>query len=263
MSTTTLTAASHRVTTPRVLHAEWHKLRTLRSTWITLLAGSALTIATGITIGATYTPAGGDSDMDPVLLVLIGTQFTQISLAVLAILVTAGEYPTGMIRATMTAVPRRPPVLWAKSAVFAATAFATSLATAFITFPSAQLFLQGTDQETSLTDPGILRTLFTSSAGLTLLGLLALGLGALLRSVPGANGAFIGGVMILPEVLRMLPYDVVADAAKYFPAKCLETLTTAHPDPGAPSPGMALLAMALWAASTLTPAALLLKHRDV
>ncbi|MEV8310656.1 ABC transporter permease [Streptomyces flavidovirens] len=253
----------HPVTPARVLRSEWHKLWTLRSTWITLLTASTLTLGIGVLMGVTYTPGGGDGDVDTVVLTLIGIQFSQIALAVLGILSTASEYSTGVIRASLTAVPRRLPVLWSKAAAFGAVAFTLTLITAVVTFLAAQLFLSGTDQAASLGDPGVTRALAGSAAGLTLLGLIALGLGALLRSVPGAIGAFIGGVMILPEVLAMLPYDVVSDAVEYFPSKAVEALTSAQAVPGAASPGAALLAMVLWAAASLATAGAVLKRRDV
>jgi ABC-type transport system involved in multi-copper enzyme maturation permease subunit len=259
MTTATL---PYRVTPARVLRSEWHKLWTLRSTWITLIVTSALTAAMGAGLGAAY-DGSGEGEMDTVLFVLLGTQFAQINLGVLGILATAGEYSTGQIRATMTAVPRRLPVLWSKAAVLAAVAFPLTLATNLLTFPLAQCFLSGTDQSASLGDPGVLRALAGNAAGLTLLAVLALGIGALARSVPMAIGAFIGLVMILPEILAMLPYEIVDDAVRHFPGKALEALTTAQPMPGATSPGAALLAMLLWTAVTLAVAATVLRRRDV
>ncbi|CAM5610621.1 ABC transporter permease [Streptomyces purpurascens] len=258
----TTTALPHRVTPARVLRSEWHKLWTLRSTWITLAVTSALTAAMGAGLGAAY-DGSGEGEMDTVLFVLLGTQFAQINLAVLGILATAGEYSTGQIRATMTAVPRRLPVLWSKAAVLAAVAFPLTLATNLLTFPLAQSFLSGTDQSASLGDPGVLRALAGNAAGLTLLAVLALGIGALVRSVPMAIGAFIGLVMIVPEILAMLPYEFVGDAVRHFPGKALEALTTAQPLPGATSPSAALLAMLLWTAATLAAAATVLRRRDV
>ncbi|MEV4335352.1 ABC transporter permease [Streptomyces sp. NPDC049597] len=258
-----MSTTAYRLTTPGVLRSEWHKLWTVRSTWAALLSASLLTLGVGLVMGATYETGGGDGDVDTVVLTLIGIQFAQVAFGVLGILVTAGEHANGMIRATMTTVPRRLPVLWSKAAVFTVAAFAVSLVTALVTFPAAQVFFAGTDQEASFGDPGVLRALVGSSAAVTLLGLIALGLGALCRSVPGANGAFIGGVMILPEVIGMLPYDIVHDALQYFPDKTAVVLMSADPVPGAPSPGAALLAMVLWAAATLAAAALLLRRRDV
>ncbi|MER5888315.1 ABC transporter permease [Streptomyces sp. NPDC001941] len=254
---------ARRLTTARVLRSEWHKLWTLRSSWITLLTASVLTLGIGLFMGGTYESDGSDSDVDVVVIVLIGMQFSQVALAVLGILCTAGEYANGMVRASLTAVPRRLPVLWSKAAVFGSVVLVLTTATHLVTFLGAQAFLHDTDQAASLGDPGVLRAVLGSAAGLTLLGLTALGLGALLRSVPGAIGAFVVAVLALPEVIGLLPYEAVRDAVAYFPAQCLRALGSAHPVPDAASPATALLALALWAAGTLALAGTLLKRRDV
>ncbi|MCG7528914.1 ABC transporter permease [Streptomyces sp. OfavH-34-F] len=260
--TTAAVPHPYRITPLRVLHSEWHKLRTVRSSWITLGPAVVLVLGVGIAMGATYSSGGGDSDVDTVVLVLYGSLLASLCTVVLGILVTAGEYSTGLIRASLTAVPRRLPVLWAKAAVFSATVFTVMFATGLLTFTAAQFFLQDTDQAASLTDPGVLRAVAGNAAGVTLLGLIALGLGALLRSVPGAIGAFVGGVMILPEVITMLPYDVVETAVRYFPTQAAGVLGSATPLPHAAAPGPALLALLLWASATLVAAAVLLRRRD-
>ncbi|MFJ7530244.1 ABC transporter permease [Streptomyces griseus] len=255
--------ARYRVTPTRVLRSEWHKLRSLRSSWITVVSAIVMVLGVGLIMGGTYTSSGGDSDVDTVVLTLYGSMLGQLCLVVLGILMTAGEYATGMIRSSLTAVPARLPVLWAKAAVFATTVFTVMFATALVTFAAAQAFLHDTDQAASLTDPGILGALAGNATALTLMGLLALGLGALLRSVPGAIGAFIGGVMILPEILGMLPYEAVERAIRYFPTQAAGALGSATPIPGTISPGPALLALSLWAGTTLAAAALTLDRRDV
>ncbi|MFC9948264.1 ABC transporter permease [Streptomyces pratensis] len=260
---TTATAPSpYRVTPRRVLRSEWHKLWSLRSTWVTLLSAAAVILGVGLLMGATYTSDGGDSDVDTVVLVLYGTLLGQLCVTVLGILVTAGEYSTGMIRSSLTAVPRRLPVLWAKATVFTVVAFFSMSATALITFLAAQLLLDGTDQAAGLTDPGILGAIAGNAAGITLLSLIALGLGATLRSVPGSIGAYIGGVLILPEVLGMLPYDAVDSALKYFPTQAAGVLGSATPLPDAAATGPALLALCLWAGASLGAGAVLLRRRD-
>jgi hypothetical protein len=250
------------VTPARVLHSEWHKLWTLRSTWFNLALIPVLTLGTGIAIGSSY-ESGDATELDTVLLVLLGMQFSQIIVGVLGILSTAEEHSTGLVRSTMAAVPARLPVLWSKAAILGTVGFLTALATNLVTFPLVQTLLTGTDKEASLGDPGVLRALVGNAAGLALIAVLAVGIGALIRSVPTSVGVLIGVVMILPEVLRMLPYDVVDDAVRHFPGKALETLTHADPTPGMTSPGSALLALFIWTAAVLTAAAFLLKRRDV
>ncbi|MFE0423184.1 ABC transporter permease subunit [Streptomyces sp. NPDC058953] len=258
-----MNATAHRLTPARILRAEWHKLWTVRSTWITLLTAVAFTVGLGIAIAATYEDGGGDADMDVLVLTLIGFQFAQVALAVLGILLTAGEYSTGMIRSSMTAVPRRTPVLWSKAAVFGTVALAVTLITTFATFFLTQLLYAGTDQAASIGDPGILRGLLGSAAGVTLLAIIALGTGALVRSVPGAIGGFITLALIVPQTLLALPYDIVRDAVDYFPAEAFAALNTSERLADGASPGAALLALVLWAAGTLLAAAARLKRRDV
>ncbi|MFG3347310.1 ABC transporter permease [Streptomyces sp. NPDC048018] len=251
------------ITPARVVRSEWHKLWTVRSTWATLLTSVVLVLGVGVLMGVTYTSGGGDSDVDTVVLTLYGSQLGGIALAVLGVLLTAGEYATGLVRATLTAVPRRLPVLWAKAAVFTGVVFTLSLLTALLTFQVAQVFLDDTDQAASLTDRGVLAAVAGNAAGVTLLGLVALGLGATLRSVPGALGAFVGGVIVLPEVLGMLPYEGVETLVRHFPTQAAGALGSATPLPDAASPAEALLALVLWATAALALPAALLTRRDV
>ncbi|MFB7079750.1 ATP-binding cassette domain-containing protein [Streptomyces sp. NPDC056308] len=134
----------YRVTATRVLRSEWPKLRSLRSSWITLVSASALVLGIGVITGATYTSGGGDSDVDRVVLVLYGSVLGTLCTVVLGILMTAGEYSTGLIRASLTAVPRRLPVLWAKAAVFTVTVFVVMFTTALLTFVIALCLWAGT-----------------------------------------------------------------------------------------------------------------------
>ncbi|MFD4635628.1 ABC transporter permease [Streptomyces sp. NPDC058284] len=255
------TRAAYRLSTKGILRSEWHKLWTLRSTWITLITAAALVLAIGITMGITYD--GDDAEIDTVVFTLFGTQLSQICLAVLGILVIAGEYSTGMIRASLTAVPNRLPVLWSKAAVFTGVAFTVCLVTNVGTFLTAQIWLSDSDKKLSLADDGVLAALTTSAASLTLLSLIALGLGALLRSVPGAIGAFVGCVLILPEVAAMLPFGPVETAVSYFPAQAASSLGSVARVEDTIAPGTALLTLALWAAALIAAASVLLKRRDV
>ncbi|MEU5954768.1 ABC transporter permease [Streptomyces sp. NPDC047525] len=266
MSTATPTAptttAPYRLTTPGILRSEWHKLWTLRSTWIMLGLASVFTVVLGMILAATYTPSP-DDEIDPVTYALLGTQIGQVAIAVLGILITAGEYSTGMVRATMAAVPRRLPVLWAKTAVFGTVALGTLVVTNFVTFPLAQMFLGGTDLEAALGDPGIARALAGSAAGTALIGVIVLGLGSAMRSVPGTIGAYVGGLILLPQLATMIPNDTVQDALGYFPLPAAESLAALHTSSGDLSPGAGLLALCVWAVASLAAAAYLLKRRDV
>ena len=142
----------YRVTGGRVLRSEWAKLWSLRSTWITLALGFVFLVAFGL-IAAAQFKSRYDSGrhMDPdfatstaLSLSLFGTNFAQLALGVLGVLVTAGEYSTGMIRSTLAAVPRRLPVLWSKSAVYGLVSLVVGLVGVFIAFPVASGIVSGT-----------------------------------------------------------------------------------------------------------------------
>ena len=113
-------AERSRVTQARVALSEWTKFHSLRSTRWSLLVGMLLTVAFPIIFSvvteqrwATLSAAdrAGRSGLD---IALAGVNVAQLAIAVLGVLVISGEYSTGMIRATFTAVPKRLPVLWAK-----------------------------------------------------------------------------------------------------------------------------------------------------
>ncbi|MFJ8948062.1 hypothetical protein ACIRG4_33285 [Streptomyces sp. NPDC102395] len=121
-------ARAYKVTGVRVLRAEWAKFWSLRSSWVILAIAVVLLIALGAIASATYSPGtvgqdgppgpgSGSGEQDAVSLALLGVTFASLAVGVLGVLLSAGEYTTGMIRSTLTAVPRRLPVLWSKAAV--------------------------------------------------------------------------------------------------------------------------------------------------
>ena len=111
------------VTQARALRSEWTKLRSVRSTRWSLLAAVVLTIGIAALATAVFrnhwagmSPADR-ADFHPLELNMAGVQLAQLAIGVLGVLVITAEYSTGMIRASMTAVPARLPVLWGKAGV--------------------------------------------------------------------------------------------------------------------------------------------------
>ncbi|MGZ6962315.1 MAG: ABC transporter permease, partial [Ilumatobacteraceae bacterium] len=112
------------VTPSRVIRSEWLKMRTLRSTWLTMAL--AIVSIPGIGLAIAWSTANDWLKMrprerlhfNPLADPLSGFNLAQLAIGVLGVLIIAGEYPAGMIRATLAAVPARLPVLWAKLAVF-------------------------------------------------------------------------------------------------------------------------------------------------
>src|ERR1700716_914657 len=129
-----------RVTQLRVARSEWTKLRTLRSTRFTLFAGVALTIVFAV-IPALVNAARWSrmsvidkAGFHALETSLIGVSFAQLAFGVLGVIIISGEYSTGMIRSSFTAVPKRLPVLWAKAGVYSVVGLAVTVPSTLIAF---------------------------------------------------------------------------------------------------------------------------------
>lgn len=272
MSSTTLTPrttdtapAGADVTAARVVSSEWLKLRTLRSSWYTLGAAVVAMIAIGLIIGYATSTANWatlDAEDTVVSAPLQGYRLSELLIGVLGVLFVSGEYATGMIRSTFAAVPKRLPVLGAKSAVFAAVALVTMTATSFATFFAAQAFLSPDGHGSSLSDPGALRAVAGVGLYLALIGLLGGAFGWIVRSTAGAISGLVGLLLIVPVLLGLLPGSIGTTLAEYFPSNAGGSLVSSVrlPDTLAPWTGIGVLG--LWVAAALAVAAVLIRRRD-
>ena len=120
----------------------------------------------------------------------------------------SGEYGTGMIRATLAVVPSRLPVLWAKLIVLAGLVLpVTLLCTVVDFFTAAAIESSRGGSAFSLTDPGVLRTVVGSSLYLTVVVVIALALGALLRKTAAGLSVFAAVFFVIPIVVNALPHN--------------------------------------------------------
>ena len=234
-----------RVGLGRAMAAEWTKLWSVRSTLWTLLA--TVVAVVGLCALGTGTVSPSEIIDDPTRRSLIGIFLGQLIFGVLGVLVMSAEYGTGTIRATLSAVPRRPVVLTAKVFVFGAVAVVVSEILAFSAFAVGQTILSAkhavgskaavaqraqqlgvkvphniqavlTSGSASLGQPGVLRAVVGAGLYLTVLGLLALGLATIIRHTAGAISAFVGVVLVLPLIVQALPTSISNAVARYLPA---------------------------------------------
>jgi len=258
----------------RVALSEWTKLRTLRSTRYALLAGVATTIGFAIIpalVNATRwnTMSAADrAGFHPLETSLIGVTVAQLAIGVLGVLVISGEYSTGMIRSTFAAVPKRLPVLWAKAGVFGLVTLVLALPSTLIAFFSAQAILRGHslnghDIALSFSDPGVARAVIGGALYLTLIGLLGLGLGAILRNTAGGISALAAILFVLPPLTSVLPASWGDAISPYLPSNAgTAIMQTGHPAHTlAPWTGLGLLAG--YTAVAIALAAIQLRRRDV
>ena len=258
----------HPVTPARVVHSEWIKLRSLRSTRITLLASFVLMAGLGVVTAAVTAsqwsrlPAASRASFDAVSTVLTGYQFAQLAVGVLGVVVISNEYSSGMIRATLAAVPRRLPVLWAKAGVFAIVTLVAMTAASLIAFAGGMALLSAHHLQVSLAAPGVARAVLGAGLYLAAVGLLGVGLGALLRNTAGAIAAVVGALLFLPLLSSLLGSWFKAHVSPYLPSNAGAALLHVHQQAGSLSPWAGFAVMCGWAVAALAGAALVLKRRD-
>jgi hypothetical protein len=259
----------HRVTGRRVLCAEWAKLWSVRSTWITLGLGLLFLVAFGLIAASRFSSQYGSGRMNPefarataVSLSLFGTNFAQLALGVLGVLVTAGEYSTGLIRSTLAAVPRRLPVLWSKAAVFGLVALVVGTVGAWVAFLAGGRILAGTPAAMDLTHEGVVRSLFGAGLYLGLVGVIGTALGALLRSVAGGISVLVAAFMLIPGLTSLLPSSWQDDISPYLPSHAGQSLFALTHDTTTLAPLPGLLVFLGWTALALAGAAYRLVRTD-
>jgi hypothetical protein len=256
----------HRVTFARVFHSEWIKMRSLRSTALTLLAAVVTMVAAGWLFGwATNAQWSTTSPQqlaafNPVDTTLAGYNLAQLAVGVLGVLLVTGEYATGMVRATFGAVPSRLPVLWAKAALYAGVTFALMLTAGLVAFVGGQQFL-GT-HGTRLSAPGALRAIIGVAGYLTLIGVFAVALGFIIRSTAGGVATVFGLLLVLPGLGLLLPASWQDHVLPYLPSNAGASMFSVHTATGSLSPSLSLLVLLGWVAAALAGAALALARRD-
>ncbi|HEV3281714.1 MAG TPA: ABC transporter permease subunit [Acidimicrobiales bacterium] len=282
-----------RVGLRRAIAAEWTKFWSVRSTmW--MLVGTGVAVM-GLCALSTGTVSPSDIIEDPTRRSLIGIFLGQLIFGVLGVLVISAEYGTGTIRATLSAVPRRPVVLSAKIVVFGAVALVVSEILTFSAFAVGQAILSAKNAvgsssaiaqraqhlgvkvphgvqvslssgSASLGQAGVLRAVVGAGLYLAALGLLALGLATIIRHTAGAISAFVGVVLVLPLIVQALPTSISDAVARYLPANIGLVMFSTHgaPDRVGPafSPWTGFALLVLYTVVTLGVGCWVLMRRD-
>jgi len=253
------------------LRAEWLKLRTVSSSaW--LLAGMvALTVGVGATVmTANRCPAGTTCLEDTTKLSLSGVQFGQAVVAVLAVLPLCNEYSTGMIRVTLAAIPRRPAVLAAKTAIVGGLVLAAGTVAILGSLLAARLILPGHGFDAadgfrplSLADSATLRAAAGSVLYLALVALLSSGIAALVRDSAVTVGVVLGVLYLFPVIAAFVGNPVWhRRIERYSPMAGLNIQATTGLKALAIGPWAGLGVLAIWATAALLAGGLALSRRD-
>jgi ABC-2 type transport system permease protein len=248
-----------------ILRSEFCKLRSVRSTFWTLLTAVASNVALGA-LGAVFLPgalsAQEKAGVDVTRLSLAGLHLSQIALGVLGVLVITSEYSSGMIRATLSAVPRRRLVLAAKAIMFTAIAVVVGISSSFAAWFAFQAFLSDDGLRSAIGDPGVVRAVTGGGLYLTVLGLLGLGLGAIIRASAGAIAALFALLFVPPLLLQLLPQSWQTTIGPYTPMEAGSQIYIVHPHAASLEPWTGFGLFCLYAAVALGIGVWLIKHRD-
>jgi ABC-2 type transport system permease protein len=254
-----------------LLLAEWTKIRSVRSTVWCLVAFVVVTI--GLTFALTLVfnhswntlPPGRRATLtvDPAGVILAaGVNFGQLAICVLGVLVISTEYSTGVIRASLLAVPRRVPMMAAKIVVFAALIIVLGEVIAFGSFFIGALALHS-HVSVSLSDPGVLRAVYGTGLYLTVLGLFSLAIGGLIRHTAGGIAVTLAFIIVLEPLASLLPDSWGAHVYGYLPTVAGREITRTTTLSGQVlSAWQGFGVFCLWTVILLAGATILLKRRD-
>jgi hypothetical protein len=167
-----------------------------------------------------------------------------------------------MIRSTLTAVPRRLPVLWAKAAVIAPVVLVLAGLGLLAAFLLGAPGLDGESIALSLGDDGVLRSLAGAGVYLALVAVFGVALGMLIRSSAGAIATLVGILLILPGLAGLLPDSLYDTLSPYFPSTAGQAVYAVQQSSDALSPGAGLAVFAGWVALALAGAAYRLASTD-
>jgi ABC-type transport system involved in multi-copper enzyme maturation permease subunit len=249
------------------LRSEFTKIRSVRSTYYTLLALVIVTIGIGALacVGAVSRGADHGPGFDATQRSLAGLILGQLIIVVLGALTITSEYSTGMIRTSLTVQPRRGTVVAAKGVVFAAVTLVTGLVSTFVSFFIGQAILSSKHLNVSLSDPNVLRAVIGGALFLTVCGMLAFGLGMILRHTAGAITAGIGLLFVLFVLINFLPSNWQNHVDKWIPFNAGSQIWNTIAPTGNPpqfSPWTGLGVFAAYAAIAIIAGVFLFQRRD-
>ncbi len=228
-------AAHRRVGLAGALRSEFTKIRSVRSTYWTLLALIVVTVGLGALFcwgTASHWSQMGPGEratFDATATSLAGLIMGQLVIVVLGALAITSEHSTGMIRTSLTAMPRRGVVYAAKALVFTAVALVTGLIASFAAFFIGQALLSSQHVNVTLGQPGVLRAVIGGALFLAACGLLAFGIGAALRHTAGAITASIGLLFVLFILANFLPESWRIHIDKWLPFNAGSQIWTVRP----------------------------------
>jgi len=264
-----------------LLRGEWIKFWSVRSTtWtlsIFLIATVGLVVLISLAFVNVPSPEEGGppegtagNPLDPLS---IAVTLAQLAVAVLGALTITSEYSTGMIRSSLTAVPKRLPMLWSKAIVLVVSVFAVAVVAVALAMTLQWLFFDSQGFSVDATDPEIIRPLLGTAVYLATIALFSYSLGALMRHSAAALATVLGVLLVAPILFSAIPWKPLQQAFPFLPGVAGQqfTQTTEQLEAAAASSGPGIVDLSAWAGYgvliawivlILGVAAVLLKRRD-
>jgi len=246
------------------IRMEWHKLRSVRSTWWIVASFAVSLAAVALLVlgheGYARLSAADRASFDPLHDTFIGLVLGQLLTGTLSVLTITTEFSSGMIRSTFAAVPRRSLVLVAKAAVLGAVTLAAGEIVAFVAYAAGQAALQAPAPHATLGQPGVMRAVLLAGAYPALIALIGLGVGALVRHTAGAICALVGVLFVLP--LLFFSPSLQNAAQNFLPHGMANSMTAVKPLAHALPPALLFALLCGYAVAALAAGAWALTRRD-
>lgn len=255
------------VTFPRVVASEVVKFRSVRSTaWALPLTALVMVAFAGLQAWGAVTLEldAAELGISAAGLAVSGLFFAQIVVVVLAVLSIGGEYSTGQIRSTLTAVPTRVPALLAKALVLFVAVAVTTLVAVALALAVVTPFLGDLGLSVTL-GADDLRVLGGAALYLATVAVLALAVAAMLRHTAGALATMLALLLVVENVIAALPFEFFRTISPYLPQTAGTRLTLEQSVIDATTglgawQGYGVLAA--WTVLAAVVAAVLLRRRD-
>ena len=151
-------------------------------------------------------------------------------------------------------------MLWAKAVVFAVVTLVLTEIASFVGFFVGQSTLA--THSVALSSAGALRAVVGTGLYLTVVALLGISLGFIIRSTAGGIAALVGILLVLPGVVSILPQSWQDTISPYLPSNAGAALYDLRPEPGSLDPWVGFAVFCLYAGVGLAAAAVILKRRD-
>lgn len=260
---------SNDVSLSSVIHSEWIKFRTVRSSIMGVVITFVLTIGLGILVTslvrAHWSTASQVTKLtfDPVQTSLVGVIFAQFALGVIGTLFITSEYSAGSIRTTLAAVPNRVRLIVAKFIVLVTSALVVGEIAAFLAFFIGQAIFSGVVPTASLSQGNVLRAVIFAGVYLTILAALGFTLGLLIRHSAAAISVFVSILLVLPLIMAFLPQSWQNAGIKYLPGEGLgHSMTAVNPTAHLFGPWTSFVLLLVYVAVLLGASTMLFVRRD-